>query len=202
MKHFLKIGSGIDVAPLNAQLEQQPELWGQYRWRKQLPSGPHSRMTDIWVRYNDIAPYIARDSMQGFNDEHDSVWYPAYEKLPALRDLIYPMMALVEGERLGGVLITRIPPGCGIDPHIDRGWHVEYYDKFYLSLQSAPGAVFACDGESINPKPGDLWKFDNRTPHWVKNESGQDRVTLIVCIRTRKWGSYNVRAREEVACTA
>ena len=84
---------------------------------------------------------------------------------------------------LGGVLITRIPPGMGIDPHTDHGWHVEYYDKFYLSLKSAPGATFHRADEVINPKPGDLYHFDNRLEHSVRNDSNQDRITLITCIR-------------------
>ena len=190
---FLKIAEGFDVAPLRAQLAAHPELWGQIGWRKNIPGGPHAQMTDIWVRYNDIRPFAARGDFNGFNDEHESIWYPAYEKLPALRGLIYPLMAAVEGERLGGVLITRIPHGAGIAPHVDAGWHVEHYDKFYLSIESAPGARFVChEGggrDVLEPKPGEVWRFDNRLPHSVENESGQDRVTLIVCIRTARFGS-------------
>ena len=190
MRYFLKIGE-IDVQPLLAELEQHPELWGSEGWRKNMAGGPHSGMTDIWVRYNDIAPYRARGDYRGFNDEHDSVWYQAYEKLPALKAILYPLMAAVEGERLGGVLITRIPPGCGIAPHVDAGWHVSYYDKFYVSLKSSPGAKFCCGEDVLEPKPGEIWRFDNRLQHWVKNESNEERMTLIVCIRTRKYGGYN-----------
>lgn len=183
MKNFLKIDEGMDVAPVLEQLEQHPELWGQFGWRKKL--GPHSEMTDVWVRYNaieNLGPH--------FNDEHESVWYPAYEVLPALKDIIEPLMMRVEGTRLGGVLITRIPPGCGIARHVDRGWHVETFDKFYVSLKSAPGAKFTCHegpGETLEPKPGECWRFDNRRPHSVRNDSTEDRVTLIVCIETEKY---------------
>lgn len=189
MSYFQKIRD-FDVSALRAQLQASPDLWGAFGWRKEL--GPHTRMTDIWVRYNDIRPFQARSSMAGFNDEHDSVWYPAYRRLPALKDIIYPLMAEVEGERLGGVLITRIPHGAGIDTHVDAGWHVDYFDKFYVSVESAPGARFNCHagyGEVLEPKVGEVWRFDNRLPHSVVNDSGQDRVTLIVCIKTEKYGS-------------
>ena len=95
---------------------------------------------------------------------------------------------------LGGVLITRIPPDARIKPHTDASWHVDYYDKFYLSLQAAPGATFHTDTEAIEPKVGDLWRFDNRVRHWVTNDSRQSRVTLIMCIRTDLFESH-FRAR-------
>jgi hypothetical protein len=188
MKYFQKIAE-VDVAALNAQLEGAPELWGQFGWRKTIAGGPHAQMSDIWVRYN--AP--ERIGKPGFTDEHDSVWYPAYARLPALKDIIYPLMCVVEGERLGGVLITRIPPAGGIAPHVDGGWHVEYYDKFYVSLKSAPGADFCCGEERLNPRAGEIWRFDNRLRHWVENKSAEDRMTLIVCIRTHRYQNHGER---------
>ena len=183
MNKFLKLAQGIDVSALNEQLRANPDLWGQYSARKDVPA--HSEMSDIWVRYNHIDKL--KDGLAAFNNEHVPVWYPAWDRLPALKSIVFALMAAVEGEMLGGVLITRIPHGCGIGPHTDRGWHVEYYDKFYLSLESAPGAEFWCGDEMINPARGDLYRFDNRTEHWVTNNSGQDRITLIVCIRTDKF---------------
>lgn len=187
MRHFLKISEGIDVAPINAELAAHPELWDQFSSRKVSAGTPHSGMSDIWVRYNAI-DRLDRANPRTFNDEHVPVWYPAWEKLPALRSIIFDLMSEVEGEMLGGVLITRIPPGQGIDKHIDNSWHVAYFDKFYVSLQSAAGAEFSCEvdgvAETLNPKAGEIWRFDNKKLHWVKNNSDQDRVTLIVCIRT------------------
>lgn len=188
MKHFLKISEGIDVEPLLAQIDAHPELWGQFGWRKTL--WPHREMTDIWVRYNDVRPFQEKGDYRGFNDEHESVWYPAYEVLTALQPIVSDLMRETDGKRLGGVLITRIPPSAGIAPHVDEGWHVETYDKFYLSLRSAPGAKFIChEGgvEVLEPKVGECWRFDNRLPHSVRNDSAEDRVTLIVCIETEKY---------------
>lgn len=184
MIYFQKMPYQIDVKDLNQQLGEHPELWGQYGWRKAL--GPHAQMTDIWVRYNDIAKFGGNPGPE-FNDEHVPVWYPAWEALPALKPVIFNLMAQEQGEMLGAVLITKISAGQGIRKHVDRGWHVEYYDKFYVSLESAPGATFHCGEEVINPEVGDCWRFDNRREHWVENNSSSDRVTLIVCIRTEKY---------------
>lgn len=191
MRHFLKV-CDFDVSALVGEIEKQPELWGQFGWRKEIPSGPHAEMTDIWVRYNSYD----RISQPGFTSEHDSVWYPAYDKLPALKSIIFPLMEKVEGERLGGVLITKIPPKGTIKKHIDGGWHVNYYDKFYVSLKSKPGAKFICHegDEVLEPKVGECWRFDNRLPHSVVNESDEDRITLIICIRTEKYQGPYIRA--------
>lgn len=185
MRHFLQVDDSIDVAPVLRELAANPQLWDQHTQRKTAPGTPHAQMSDIWVRY-DALP------LGHIDNPHVPVWYPAWDALPSLRPIIFDLMARVEGEMLGGVLITKIPPGCSIEPHIDAGWHVEYYEKFYLSLQSVPGAVFGCshrgDREELEPYPGEVWLFDNRKVHWVQNDSDQDRITLIVCIRTDKFG--------------
>jgi hypothetical protein len=187
VKHFQKIAEGIDVSGINAELAANPHLWDQHRIRKTADGTPHSRMSDIWVRYNDVAPYEASGDYRGFNDAHIPVWYEAYDALPSLRPVMFGLMARMHGEMLGGVLITRIPPGEGIARHTDSSWHVDYFEKFYLSLESAPGADFCCehDGvtERLNPAPGDIYLFDNHKPHWVENQSERDRVTAIICIR-------------------
>jgi hypothetical protein len=192
MRHFLKIADGIDVAPLNAALDCYHGLWNRHQSRRDEVGSPHRAVSDIWVRYNAPERLDPADPL-GFNDEHVPVWYPAWAALPALRPIVFSLMALVEGEMLGGVLITRIAPGAGIAPHVDAGWHVDYFDKFYLSLRSAPGAVFYCDhdglAEALEPRPGEVWRFDNRKRHWVENASGTDRVTLILCIRTDRFRS-------------
>jgi hypothetical protein len=191
MKHFTKIGEyPVDV--LAAQLEQHPELWDQHRIRKESRESPHTGMSDIWVRYNAVAPFEASGDYSTFNDRHVPVWYPAWTVLPALKPIVFDLMRKVDGEMLGGVLITKISPGSGIDPHADDGWHVQYYDKFYVSIQSAPGAVFWCHHEDVmeglEPQVGEAWLFDNRKRHWVVNQSTSDRITLIVCIRTEMFG--------------
>lgn len=181
---FTKLAEGWDVSAINAEIAAHPELWDSVNYRKVGANTPHSRMSDIWVRYNDIRPFQERDDYRGLNDPHIPIWYPAWEMLPSLQPVVFRLMKMVRGEMIGAVLITRIPDGEGIDRHTDASWHVDYFSKFYVSLRAAQGARFHVDGEFIEPEVGDVYRFDNKMPHWVTNESGQDRVTLIVCIRT------------------
>ena len=194
MVNFYKLASGIDVSKINAQLAANPQLWDEHTARKDSTASPHKQMQDIWLRYNNPDTI----GTTAFNEEHDSVWYPAAERLSAAVMQAFNIMAAYRGERLGGVLITRIPPGGRIEPHIDMGWHVDYYDKFYLHLESPKGAKFCYDNATIEPKVGDLYWLDNSIRHWVENDGDTYRTTLIVCIkpfiRMQKFLSYKEAA--------
>lgn len=168
----------VDISVLKGQL-QDPTLYGKYNFRREYAASPHLAMTDIWVRYNHV-----NNMGEKFNDEHTSVWYPVIEKIPAVLPIVFQIMQHVGGERLGGVLITKIPPGGRIEPHTDSGWHAEYYDKFYVAVQNGKGSIFGFQDGDIDAKEGEVWQFDNSVPHWVINNSDQDRIAMIVCIRT------------------
>lgn len=193
--------TGVDIAPLLKELQENPQLWDQHDARKLMGvDKPHAEMSDIWVRYNDFSNFDPANPA-AFNDKHVPVWYPAWNALHALHPIIRELMATVNGEMLGGVLITRIPAGCKIGPHVDTGWHVGYYSKFYLSLKNAPGATFNFQDEGapdstrevVRPKPGELYYIDNRKRHWVENNSTEERITVIICIRTNLYGEYYER---------
>ena len=162
------------------QLAYHPELWNRYTHRT-VGYSPHRKIDDIWVRYNDFSKYIGDQSF--FADEHDSVWYPDAEKIPAVKELCLDLMAEIRGERLGGVLITRVPPGGEVEPHIDHGWHARYYEKFCIQLAGHPDQAFCFEGHSLSAMPGQAYTFDNSQLHWVKNASNVPRMSLIVCIR-------------------
>lgn len=177
MSKIRKIADGVNVGPLLWALQSHPELWDQITSRTESPDSPHHGVSDIWVRYGE--PGIDR------NAEHDSIWYPSADVLP-VRELALPLMAAVGGERLGGVLVTKIPPGGRVRPHADPGWHAGYYDKYAVQIQSHPLQSFNFEGESLVSRPGDVYWFDNQHTHWVTNDSDQDRITLIVCIRAER----------------
>ena len=186
MPDFLQIAQEIDVDALRLAIESNPQLFGRHNARAAAYGSPHAEMTDIWVRYNDIANIGPR-----FNDAHDSVWYPAYCALPEIKPIIFGLMKFVSGERLGGVLITKLPPGGKIATHVDRNWHADYYEKFYIPIKNEPGAVFRFPSGDICPRQGDVYWFDNAVPHSVANDSDQDRIALVVCIKTSEYSREN-----------
>lgn len=167
------------MLPLVMALQRNPQMWDENPQRKEIYV--HSDVSDIWVRYNPVENYT---DMVSFNAEHDSQWYPSYYLLPQVRDIVFPLMHQVEGVRLGGVLITKIPPGGQVKPHIDAGWHAGYYSKYLVQLQSAPEQSFNFEDGKFCSLPGDIYMFDNSKLHWVINDSPVDRISLIVCIKS------------------
>lgn len=183
-----RLWAGVDVSALRNELLAHPELWNMHRPR--TSSYVHSRVDDIWVRYNAWENYNPALGLSHFNREHESVWYPAGEVLLAARQVAFDVLRMVEGNRIGGVLITRIPPGGEVRPHIDRGWHAEYYDKFAVQIQADTRQAFHFEDESLVSAAGDVFTFDNARTHWVTNASDIDRITMIVCIRLDHPRSY------------
>jgi len=184
MRNLHLLPMRFNVEPLVADIHRHPWLWNQHPFRNSQPGGPHDEIDDIWVRYNDYSNF--KSDRQAFNEKHESVWYPAYHALPRLREIIFPLMCAVEGEHLGGILMTRIPPGASCKPHVDKAWHSDYYDKYIVQLESASGQAFHFDGESLSAEPGQVYWFDNSQRHWVVNDSGHDRMSLIICIRSQR----------------
>lgn len=180
MPRIQSLELNFDVRAVVHSLNEHPELWNQHNLRTE-GYGPHSQVSDIWVRYN------AWDNFDGdrakFNEAHESVWYPAAAQIDGLMGLVMDVFRGVGGTRLGGVLITKIPAHGKCGRHVDTGHHATYYEKFAVSLAANEKQKFCFDGESLVTKPGDLFTFNNSFTHWVDNDSGEDRMTLICCIR-------------------
>lgn len=171
----------FDVSRLQDQLACQPQLWDTIRYRSEHPQSPHREVSDIWVRYNPIENY--KGDMSAFNAEHVPQWYPVAEQLPEAVRIANDLMGKVGGVSLGAVLITKIPAGKQVYPHIDGGWHARHFEKFAVQVRGHEAQAFHFKDEDLITRDGDLFWFDNAYPHWVTNDSDQDRITLIVCIR-------------------
>lgn len=183
MQNFLKITEGMDVMPLLLAIRRRPELWDQNNLRTTHPQSPHTQVSDIWLRFNEL-PEAGQEHLVA--DEHESLDYPAYKSLPEARPLVMNLMHYVGGERLGRVLITKMVPGAKIAPHEDGGSHAAYYSRFHIVLESHPGTVFRCGDEQVYMPAGSIWWFNNKLEHEVINNSAGDRIHMIVDIRTSR----------------
>lgn len=87
---------------------------------------------------------------------------------------------------LGGVLLTKIPPGGKILPHHDRGtWHAEEMDlKVWLLIEANEGCLNTCENDRVIMRAGEAWTFSNLKVHSVENNGDTDRICLIICLRT------------------
>lgn len=172
---IILLASGLDVAPLRDALAAQPHLWNRRTGRTAHPESPHHGLDDIWVRW---VPDGENSAVQ-----QDTRWNVDSDALP-VRRIAYGLMGMFQGDSLGGVLITRIPPRATCRPHVDGGWHATTHQKFAVQIDAAPGQKFCFEDAELETQPGDLYWFDNSKLHWVVNPTDKARLTLIVCIKT------------------
>ena len=173
MKNIRLLPEHYDVSAVQEELKHT-NAWNKYRWRTLHSHSPHREVSDIWLRYN-----LIEKMGPHFNDPHEAVWYDF--DLPKSKALA---QKIAEGAKeLGGVLITKIPAGCQVYPHIDQGWHALHYEKIAVQIQGNEKQAFCFDDGSLSALPGETYWFNNQSTHWVKNDSDEDRITMIVCTR-------------------
>lgn len=189
MRNFLLLAQGVDVTPLLLAIRRRPDLWKEDTYLRDYPQGPFKQIESIMLRFPVKSVHETEEELQNHlstYDQHESVDYPAYKLLTEARPIVMSLMARVGGERLGRVMINKIAPGGVIFPHVDTKSHTDYYSRFHVVLQSQPGVYFRAGEETTYMAPGEVWWFDNAQEHEVINNSADDRIHMIVDIRTSK----------------
>lgn len=182
MRNFLCMGRGINVIPLCVEILRQEHLWREDTYLRDYPQGPFRDVQTIFLRF---PPASVTELERSQKDQHECVWMDGALHLPSARPLIFALMSQVSGERLGRVMINRIRPGGRIFPHADTPAHAQYWDRFHYVLAAAPGVLFRCGDEQVGMSTGELWWFQNALEHEVVNNSAQDRLHLIIDVRTQ-----------------
>ncbi len=189
MKNFMRLSTGMDVGQVLLAIKRRADLWTEDTYLRDFPQGPFQQIESIMLRFP-VKSVLETEAelQQHFSayDQHENVDYPAYKMLPEARSLVMNLMAYVGGERLGRVMINKIAPGGKIFPHADTPVHADYYTRFHLVLQSQPGVVFRAGDEQVYMATGDVWWFDNKQEHEVINNSADERIHMIVDIRTSR----------------
>lgn len=190
MRNFYRLAQNIDVVPAMMAINRQTELWNQYSLRTQTEGTPHKEVEDIWLRMNDLEKCQQAAARDGFVDHRESICYPAWEKLPQVRQLIMAVMSTVEGQRLGRCFVSRMKPGAQIYPHKDIGEDLSvyydnepYYSRYHIVLQGLPGSLFHCEDETVNMRTGEVWWFNGALEHSVMNNSADDRIHIVADIK-------------------
>lgn len=173
MRYFYRLADGVRVLPLMAAIARQPGLWNQDNCRREFENTPHTATDDILLRFG---------SKDG--NELEAMDTVAMQALPDVKSEVLNIMRLVNGSRLGRVIITRLEPGKKILPHSDvMGEYSKYYTRYHLVLQGMPGSMFNCGNETVNMLTGELWWFDASAEHSIINNSKDDRIHMLVDVR-------------------
>lgn len=186
MRNFQCLAQGLNVMPLVSAITRRPDIWKEDTYLRDYPQGPFGEVDSIILRFPPRSVHETEEAlakhMETF-DKFECEDQPVFAKLPEARPLIFGLMSLVQGERLGRVIINRIKPGGVIYPHKDTDHNAGYYQRYHIVLKSQPGVVFRCDQEKVFMAPGELWWFNNSLEHEVLNNSQDDRIHLVVDIR-------------------
>lgn len=174
MRNFELLSTGLNVGPLSGALKRQPELWGEITGRQDHPASPHKDTECVFLRW------CKNLDVQSVFTEIPAFDFPAMGKLREAHELINYTIRRVSALQLGRVLIVSLRPGGVITPHADEGAYADYYERFHIVLKSEYGNVFQCDEELVEMKTGELWCFNHKTEHTVRNLSDQPRLHMII----------------------
>lgn len=192
MKNFMLIANDVNIQPLLLalhRLEKSHGVWKEDTYLRDYPQGPFGHTESVILRFPPRSVHETEEALSQHEvnfDQHENVDQPVFKSLPEARPLIFNLMAAVQGERLGRCIINKLNPGGVIYPHADTPAHAEYWDRFHIVLQSAPGSNFRAGDEWVHMRTGEVWWFNNRIEHEVINNSADERIHLVVDIRTSK----------------
>lgn len=196
MKYFHRIAQGVDVSGIMTRLAHNPQFWHADTYLRDYPQGPFGEVDSIICRFpprsvkasQALAERTKRSAAYKLA-QHECIDLPIFDKLPEVRLAVWQIMNTLHVTRLGRVMINRMMPGGHIFRHADTPDHADYWLRHHLVLQSAPGAVFTVGDEKVYMATGEFWYFNNgkapdRPAHEVFNNSGTERIHLIVDVRT------------------
>jgi len=190
MRNFAFMGA-CNPDLIMSQLRLHPDLWNENTLRTKHPGTAHSEVSDIWVWFNEMPPSADENQLdmkfrefKNVVNDKEVISYRAWQLLPAVRGVIFPLMQQVQAHRLGRVIITRLPPGKTITPHKDGGAPATYFQRYQVALQCLPGNVFRIEDERVEFRTGEIWYIDNEKEHEVINNSADDRIVMIVDLRS------------------
>jgi hypothetical protein len=191
MRNFYTFATNIDTTPLMAAISRQPELWSEDTYLRHYPQGPFGEVESIMLRFPHQVKVKDDAELEAYkanclpgHDQHESVFYPPWHKLPEAHAHVFALMSVVRGVRLGRVMINKVSPGGRIFAHQDTPEHTSRWRRHHLVLHGRPGAVIRAGSEQISMLTGMLFWFDNREEHEVFNNSDDDRISMVIDIQT------------------
>lgn len=182
----------MDTNKLLLAIKRRPELWKEDSYLRDYPQGPFGEIESIMLRFPEKRVFEQEEELEKYKrgesqfDQHENIDYPAFALLPEARKLVFDLMAYVQGERLGRVMINKIAPGGKIYPHEDTPEHTTYYTRFHIILQSAAGCYITAGDEQWEMRTGDVFWFNNKLMHEVVNNSQFERISMVIDIKVAK----------------
>lgn len=170
---------GIDTLPLLKQIQDNLNLFEQFKERQETPGSPHKDTQTIFLRW------CEDKSVEAAFTELEAIDYPAYAVLTEARPIVDTVCDVVGATKLGRVIIPALKPQGVITKHADEGAYADHYERFHVCLQAGRGNVLTVQMEDrifegLDADPGELFWFNHKQPHMCINPTGAYRIHLIV----------------------
>lgn len=178
MKHLKLITKNIDVRALVSEIESNSELW--YADTSRQEKIPVQRET-LAIALRCHAETAGEDSRVrrakplGYQGRPT----PMSEKFPVTSEYV-DELARSMSATMGRCVLARLEPNGTVYPHADDGLYWLLRDRYHLALKSVNGSRFKVGGEEVLMQEGELWWFDHTATHEAFNDSGEDRVHIIL----------------------
>ena len=171
MKFFKCIRSGIDVAPLLAEIQEQEHAW-LINTSRQDKIGVQRNTNTIFIR-----SAVSRSDLE-LNENQESTATAASALFPKALALMTEIAQELNAQ-LSRATIVRLKPKSQVYRHIDTGSYYLLRDRYHLVLRSATGSVLASGDEQVRMQEGELWWFNNKQYHEAINDSNEWRIHYI-----------------------
>jgi len=190
MKYFHQIGTNLPIAPILDALHFQQDLWDKRTFRQNARANAETEC--IFLRYQNAS----QEDLHFFNTAPKFNWeamhrglecvdLEEYDRLPEVRPVVNAVMAVVGAERLGRVILVKLPPRSRVYPHNDAGNYADYYQRICIPLQSLDGNFMREGDETVYMRPGEAWFINLEVEHEAWNDSDDDRITLFMDVKLR-----------------
>jgi hypothetical protein len=170
MENFKLLKSGLNLNVIRAELDAS-DLWLDMDGRPNRPE-TQANTDRIQLRINQRIPG------KHHHDIQETVDLPAWTILTHTREFVLGFLREVGGE-LGHVRVTNLRPHAEIPAHIDVGEYCALRDRYHLVINSEKGTEFTVGDETVTMHEDQLWWFDNKKMHSVRNLGGTPRTHLV-----------------------
>lgn len=172
MKHFKRVAR-IDVAPIRTEIESQIAAFSLLQGR-QVRARAQRETTSVPLRGLRKSKLLGRRR----RDVLESRFTAMAAKYPVSVAFL-EQFADSNGGSLGRAKIARLAPGAKVYRHVDRGNYYLRHDRYHIVVSSPTGSVLCAGDEEVRMQEGEVWWFDNKSPHEAINDSHAQRIHLI-----------------------
>lgn len=184
--NFLLLNPSFDIAAIKSRLSDVPEArWGE--------SGRENRFEVH--RQTQALLLIHDDDFRHSNPTYRPLYSEFESELKPLIDFVADKF-----EHNGIVvrlLFAKLKAGGTIPAHIDDRYSLVNCHRIHIPIITNDQNVFMVGGEEKYLREGEVWEINNATVHAVNNNSGEDRVHLIL-----DWAPHNTVPEQEVTGTS